>query len=54
MHVVTALSSDANGLPKNAGFILLTLTWVVVKTMVPLWVPSIIRHLIFRVPKMGP
>ena len=26
-------------------------TWVVVKTMVPFWVPSIIRHLLFRVPK---
>ena len=25
--------------------------WVVVKIMVPFWVPSIIRHLIFRVPK---
>ena len=28
--------------------------WVVVKIMVPLWVPIIIRHLIFRVPKKGP
>ena len=28
--------------------------WVVVKIMVPFWVPIIIRHLIFRVPKKGP
>ena len=27
---------------------------VVVKIMVPFWVPIIIRHLIFRVPKKGP
>ena len=25
--------------------------WVVVKIMVPFWVPIIIRHLLFRVPK---
>ena len=29
-------------------------TWVVVKIMVPFWVPVIIRHLLFRVPKKGP
>ena len=28
--------------------------WVVVKIMVPFWVPIVIRHLIFRVPKKGP
>ena len=28
--------------------------WVVVKIMVPFWVPIIIRHLILRVPKKGP
>ena len=28
--------------------------WVVVKIMVPFWVPNIIRHLLFRVPKEGP
>ena len=28
--------------------------WVVVKIMVHFWVPIIIRHLIFRVPKKGP
>ena len=28
--------------------------WVVVKIMVPLWVPMIIRHLVFGVPKKGP
>ena len=27
--------------------------WVVVKIMVPFWVPIIIRHLLFRVPKRG-
>ena len=31
-----------------------TCTWVVVKIMVPFWVPTIIRHLIFRVSKKGP
>ena len=25
--------------------------WVVVKIMVPFWIPIIIRHLVFRVPK---
>ena len=29
-------------------------TWVVVNTMVPFWIPIIIRHLIFRVPKKEP
>ena len=29
-------------------------TWVVVKIMVPFWVPIIKRHLLFRVPKEGP
>ena len=28
--------------------------WVVVKTRVPYWVPTIIRHVLFRVPKKGP
>ena len=28
--------------------------WAVFKIMVPFWVPDIIRHLIFRVPKKGP
>ena len=28
--------------------------WVVVKIMVPFWVPIIIRHLLFKVPKKGP
>ena len=27
--------------------------WVVAKIMVPFWVPNIIRHLLFRVPKRG-
>ena len=27
---------------------------VVVKIKVPFWVPTIIRHLLFRVPKKGP
>ena len=30
-----------------------TTIWVVVKIMVPFWVPIIILHLIFRVPKKG-
>ena len=28
--------------------------WVVVKIMVPFWIPIIIRQLIYRVPKKGP
>ena len=28
--------------------------WVVVKIMVPFWVPNTVRHLLFRVPKKGP
>ena len=28
--------------------------WVVVKTRVLCWVPNMIRHLLFRVPKKGP
>ena len=28
-------------------------TWVVVKMMVPFWIPIIMRHLIFRAPKRG-
>ena len=28
--------------------------WVVVKIMVPFWVPIIVRHLVFRVSKKGP
>ena len=28
--------------------------WVVVKVMVPFWVPILIQHLLFRVPKSGP
>ena len=28
--------------------------WVVVKIMVPFWIPIIIRQLIFGVPKKGP
>ena len=33
---------------------LLGLIWVFVKVMVPFWIPSIIRHLIFRVATKGP
>ena len=28
--------------------------WVVVKIMVPFWIPNIVRHLIFTVPQKGP
>ena len=28
--------------------------WMVVKIVVPIWIPMIVRHLIFRVPKKGP
>ena len=30
-----------------------TTTWVIVKIMVPFWIPMIMRHLVFRVPKKG-
>ena len=33
---------------------LIKVIWVVVKIMVPFWIPIIIWHLIFRVPKKGP
>ena len=36
-------------IPPRLGFM-----WVVIKIVVPLWIPTIIRHLIFRVPKKGP
>ena len=39
-------SSDSVTKPLN--------TWVVVKIMVPFWVPNIVRHLLFRVPQQGP
>ena len=39
--------------PKQPVCFLAFLIWVVVKTMVPFWVPNIGRHLIFRVPKKG-
>ena len=35
-------------------FSLVPKVWVVVKIMVPCWIPIIIRQLIFRVPKKGP
>ena len=38
---------------RSSGFTL-WLRWLVVKIMVPFWVPIIIRPLIFRVPKKGP
>ena len=37
--------------PSPSGFMGSYIIWVVVKIMVPFWVPIIIRHLIFRVPK---
>ena len=36
----------------SSGFIVVT--WVVVKIMIPFWIPIITLHLIFRVPKKGP
>ena len=38
----------------NLGFQALGPTWVVVKIVLPFWVPNIVRHLLFRVPKKGP
>ena len=34
-----------------ANYVQRTCMWVVVKIMVPSWIPTIMRHLIFRVPK---
>ena len=34
----------------NNGICSMGTVWVVVKIMVPFWIPIIIRHLIFRVP----
>ena len=39
---------------RNRRVALTSYIWVVVKIMVPFWVPIIIRHLLFRVPKKGP
>ena len=36
------------GLPE-----MMLIIWVVVKIMVPFWIPSIIRHLVYRGPKKG-
>ena len=47
-------TSTARHACTNAVTQLHTCTWVVVKTMVPFWVPIIIRPLLFRVPKKGP
>ena len=41
-------------LEKASGIWEVGFIWVVVKTMVPFWVPILIRHLIFRVPKKRP
>ena len=40
-------------LVKGWGSIILFM-WVVVKVMVPFWIPIIVQHLMFRVPKKGP
>ena len=40
---------DAAARPADA-----TSMWVVVKIMLPFWVPNIVRHLLFRVLKKGP
>ena len=42
-----------SGDPKMVPRILANLIRVVVKIVVPFWIPMIIRHLIFRVPKKG-
>ena len=46
--------SFAQSLAEEDGALALRFIWVVVKNMVPFWVPIIIRPLIFRVPKKGP
>ena len=44
-------TSLKNGLPFQGS---ISDTWVVVKIMVPFWVPNIVRHLLFRVPQKEP
>ena len=50
---VTSITRGLN-LEVKSCFTDLVCIWVVVKIMVPFRVPSIMRHLIFRVPKKGP
>ena len=44
---------EASSIPAGRGTLKASI-WVVVKIMVPLWVPIMIRRLLFRVPKKGP
>ena len=37
--------------PPKIQNVFVSFTWVVVRNMAPFWIPIIIRHLIFRVPK---
>ena len=46
VHCPTCRNMNPSGLLHYA-------MWVVVKIMVPFWVPVFLRHLLFRVPKMG-
>ena len=47
----TAVCSEGS---RDGGCLHFVVAWVVVKIMVPFWVPINIRHLLFRVPKQGP
>ena len=54
---IHGILSEIFSLRKNQSAVSLqaeVIIWVVVKIGVPFWVPIIIRHLIFRVPKTGP
>ena len=51
VHVMCACT-DTN--TRAVDSIMAMRTWVVVKIMVPFWVLSILRHLVFRGPKRGP
>ena len=48
------LIEGAEYLEKGYGVVHDLLILVVVKIMVPLWIPIILRHLIFRVPTKEP
>ena len=43
-----------NGKENGNYYSIIGFIWVVVKIMVPFWIPIIIWHLIFREPKKGP
>ena len=41
------------GLDRDEDTMKFNFVWMVVKVMVPLWIPMIIQHLILRIPQKG-